>query len=183
MRKKYKHLDLQQRIQIKEMLEEGCSIAKIAETLGYNQTTIYRELERNTTNGKYDPYQAQNRYNKKLQEKGPAEKLSNPELAKYISDLILVKHLSLEKIVLLLAEDNHGFSDVPQSTTTIYSAIDKGIIPGVTRETLQTRYSTVFNNGQVCIPKWVLDKLDIKDGDVLLLEITEKNEILYKKRN
>lgn len=183
MRKKYKHLDLQQRIQIKEMLGERCSIAKIAKTLGYHQATIYRELERNTTNGIYNPYQAQSLYDKKLKEKGPAEKLSNPELAKYISDLILVKHLSLEKIVFLLAEDNHGFSDVPQSTTTIYSAIDKGMIPGVTRETLQTKYSTVFSNGQICIPKWVLDRLDIKDGDVLLLEITKKNEIIFKKQN
>lgn len=57
-------------------------------------------------------------------------------MAEYISGLILEEHLSPEKIVDLLAEDDRGFPDVPQSSNTIYNAIDKGLIPNVTRESL-----------------------------------------------
>lgn len=91
----------------------------------------------------------------------------------------LIQHLSPEKIVDLLARDDKGFSDVPQSPNTIYNAIDKGLIPNVTRESLLFKSCTVFSGGQICIPRWVLEKLHIKDGDVLQLEITEENEIVY----
>lgn len=102
-------------------------------------------------------------------------------MAEYISGLILEEHLSPEKIVDLLAEDDRGFPDVPQSPNTIYNAIDKGLIPNVTRESLLSNSCTVFSGGQICIPKWVLDKLEIRDGDILQLEVTENGEMIYRK--
>lgn len=139
MGKTFKHMDLQQRLKLKEMLDsEG-----------------------------------------RLKKKGrPESKLSDKDLAEYISGLILKEHLSPEKIVALLAEDDRGFSDVPQSPNTIYNAIDKGLIPNVTRESLLSKSCTVFSGGQICIPKWVLDKLEIKDGDTLQIEVTKENEII-----
>lgn len=176
-----KYINLEQRLKIKEMLNMGNRVIDIADTLGLHSNTIYNELKRGDLDGSYNPYYAQSLHEKNSKNKGRTDKLSDVNLAKYIADLILTEQLSPEKIVDLLAEDNRGFSNVPHSAVTIYSAIDKGLIPGVTRDSLLTKCSTVFNNGQVCIPKWVLDKLDIKDGDVLLLEVTEDNEIVYRK--
>lgn len=180
--KTFKHMDLQQRLKLKEMLDSGCSILEVANALGVHRSAVYREIERGGMEGGYDPYYAQSLYEGKLKKKGRPEcKLSNKDLAEYISGLILEEHLSPEKIVDLLAEDDRGFPDVPQSPNTIYNAIDKGLIPNVTRESLLSKSCTVFSGGQICIPKWVLDKLEIKDGDILQLEVTKKNEIIYRK--
>lgn len=45
-----------------------------------------------------------------------------------------------------------------------------------------TSTSKLFSGGQICIPKWMLDELDLKDGDILHLNVTENSEIIYKKR-
>ncbi|MCM1267268.1 MAG: helix-turn-helix domain-containing protein [Bacteroidales bacterium] len=178
-----KHITFEQRQKIKEMLNLGKAISEIADTLNVHPGTIYKELKRFDSRESYNPFYAQSLYEKKSKNKGRSEILSDTNLAKYISSLILKKHLSPEKIVAVLAENTEGFSNVPHSANTIYSAIDKGLIPNVTRESLFPKVSTVFSGGQVCIPKWVLDKLNIKDGDELLLEITKNNEIIYKKVN
>lgn len=179
--KKFRHMNLEQRIKIKEMLDLGYGVSDIAKDLGYCYGTIYKELERCGLQKDYNPYYAQSIYERNSKKKGRIDKLSNVDLAKYISELILIKHLCPEKIVALLKEDNRGFSNVPHSAKTIYSAIDKGLIPNVTRDVLLRNVSTVFNGGQICIPKWVLDKMDIKDGDMLSFEITKEDEIVYRK--
>lgn len=172
--KKFRHIKLEQRIKIKEMLDLGHGVSKIAKDLGYCHVTIYKELERCGLQEDYDPYYAQSIYEKNLKKKGRIDKLSNLDLAKYISDLILTEHLSPEKIVALLKEDSRGFSNVPHSAKTIYSAIDKGLIPNVTREILLKNVSTVFGGGHICIPKWVLDKVGIKDGGNHLFTLVER---------
>ena len=181
MGRTFKHLVFEQRLVIKDMLDAGKSIADIAKAIGVSYQTIYYELKRNPHERNYNPYYAQQQYEKKSKNKGRTEILSDKDLTKYISDLILIQHLSPERIVEKLAKDDRGFSDVPQSPSTIYSAIDKGLLPNVTRESLLSKNSTVFSGGQICIPKWVLDKLNIEDGDVLSLEVTDNNEIVYKK--
>lgn len=182
MGKIFKHMDLQQRLKLKRMLDSECSIFEVANALGVHRSGVYREIERGSVEGRYDPYYAQSLYEERLKKRGRTEsKLSNKDLAEYISDLILKEHLSPEKIVALLAEDNRGFPDVPQSPNTIYNAIDKGLVPNVTREFLLSKSCTVFSGGQICIPKWVLDKLEIKDGDILQLEITENGEMICRK--
>lgn len=181
MKGKYKRLDLEQRIRIKEMLDSNRNINDIANTLGYSRMTIYNELERGNWNGNYNPYFAQAQHELNVKQQGRPSKFLDTDLAKYIANLILKEHLSPEKIVVLLAEDNKGFSGVPRSSKTIYSAIDRGLIPGVNRESLKKKHSIVFNNGQICIPQWVLEKLEIKDGDMLLFEVTKFNEIVYRK--
>lgn len=181
MGRTFKHLNFEKRLIIKDMLNADKSVSDIAKAIGVCYQTIYYELQKNSYEGSYDPHYAQQQYEKNLKNKGRTEILSDRDLAKYISDLILIQHLSPERIVEKLAENDRGFSDVPKSSHTIYSAIDKGLLPNVTRESLLSRSSTVFCGGQICIPKWVLDKLSINDGDVLLLEITDDNEIVYKK--
>lgn len=181
MSKAFRYMNLEQRIKIKEMLDAGHGISEIANDLGYCYVTIYKELERCGLPEDYNPYYAQSLCEKNLKKRGRIDKLTDVELAKYISDLILKEHLSPEKIVALLKEDSRGFPNIPHSAKTIYSAIDKGLIPNVTRETFLTDVSTVFSGGQICIPKWVLERMEIKDGDMLSFEITEANEIVYRK--
>lgn len=181
MGKYWEQMNLEQRIKLKKMLDSGYSVTYIAEDLGFCRATIYNEINRSGSKTNYDPYYAQLQYEEKEKNKGSKPKLSDVGLAKYISELILEQHLSPEKIVLLLAKSKNIFSNVPTSEKTIYSAIDAGLIPGVTRESLLKKNSSVFNNGQICIPKWVLDKLSIKNGDVLELELTEDGKIVYSK--
>ncbi len=106
MGKTFKHIDLQQRLKLKEMLDSGCSILEVANALEVHRSAVYRELERGGGEGGYDPYYAQSLYEGRLKKKGRPEcKLSNKDLAEYISGLILTEHLSPEKIVLVLIND------------------------------------------------------------------------------
>ena len=178
----YMHLTYDQRLAIKQMLERGNSKKEIAESIGVHTSTIYREIDRGTVNGHYDPTAAEEAYQEKLAEKGPTAVLEeNPELANYIAKLILNQKLSPEKIVNVVKE-NPRFSKISLTKQTIYHSIITGKIPGVTKDSLRTEVSTIFSNGQICIPKWVLEALKLKDGDVLDLNLKENGEIVYKKR-
>ena len=77
----YMHLTYDQRLAIKQMLERGNSKKEIAESIGVHTSTIYREIDRGTVNGHYDPTAAEEAYQEKLAEKGPTAVLEeNPEL-------------------------------------------------------------------------------------------------------
>lgn len=182
MARRFKHLSLEQRIQIQNMKENGHSVIEIANSLGVHRATIYNELKRGTINNLYNPYYSQETIEENLGKGGPQSKLADEALARFIASLILNEHLSPEKIVNLLKADNQGFSDIPRTPNTIYNAIDKGLIPGVTRECLNTSRSKLFNGGQISLPKWVLEKLDLKDGDTLDLTVTNDGKIIYQKR-
>ena len=72
------------------------------------------------------------------------------------------------------------WSTAPKARATIYSAIDDGLIPGVTRESLNSYVTTMFNDGQIHIAKWVRNALDLNDGDGLLFEVVD-NKIIFTK--
>ena len=73
-----------------------------------------------------------------------------------------------------------NWSTAPKTKTTIYSAIDDGLIPGVTRESLNSYVTTMFSDGQIHIAKWVRNALDLNDGDELLFEVVD-NKIIFTK--
>lgn len=181
MARSYTHLTYEQRLEIKRLSEANHSKKKIAELLGVNVATVYREIDRGTLGGTYDPNYAERQYRANLQGKGKSSLLDeNPELAEYIADLILHKKYSPEKIVTLLKAEKR-FSKIPLSKQTIYYNIDNGKIPGVTRASLRKDTSRIFNNGQIIIPQWVLKELNLKDGDTLRFEILEDGKVLYSK--
>ena len=68
----------------------------------------------------------------------------------------------------------------PKSPSNDYSAIDDGLIPGVTRESLISYVTTMFSDGQIHIAKWVRNALDLNDGDELLFEVVD-NKIIFTK--
>lgn len=183
MARTFKHLSFEQKLSLKEMLDGGYPIAEIGTKLGYHRSTIYREIERGSVNGIYDPEYSEEQYQLKQAEKGPEAILdANPELAAHIADLILNQKLSPERIIEhLKAEDK--YARIPLSKECIYYNLDKGRIPGVTRKSLRTESSTLFSGGQICIPKWVLEKLNLKDGDILDLTVTDDGKIIYQKKD
>jgi IS30 family transposase len=180
MAQRYKHLSYEQRLKIKTMLNSGFSSTAIAEALGVHKSSICREITRGTVNGTYDPDYSEKRYRQHLAECGVEPIIASaPALSSYIAELILKDKLSPEKIVAVLNATDRGFKKI-SSCRTIYNAIDKGLIPGVTRESLRSEETTVYHNC-VFLSEWVRDALDIKDGDTMHFEVTEDKKIIFSK--
>lgn len=179
MGRTFKQLNYEQRLEIKKLLDAEESVRAIATKIGVHHSSVYREIDKGTVDGAYNPEYAEEQAQLIRADKGRIPILeADPELAAYIAKLILTDHLSPEKIANLINEDSR-YSDL--STSTIYNAIDNGLIPGVTRESLLSTSSTIFNCGQIIIPKWVMEQLNLKDGDILQFELTDNQEIIYKK--
>lgn len=177
----YKHLSYAQRVQLKKLLNNNTSVKNVAKTLGFSKSSIYREISRGTLHGKYDPDYAEKAYRKQLKNKGKKSILEeNKELASYIAYLLKEENLSVKQIEALLKKDK-DFTEYAISDTTIYKAIESGLIDNVTKEMLRPNTVTVFNSGLISIPRQVLKKLGIKDGDKLCFEITNDEGILLKK--
>ncbi len=171
MRNSFSHMTLEQRKLIRKMLDEGQSKSSIARAVGANRATIYREIERGTVQGTYDPEYAQRAYRSQLAQKGARPMLaSDPELAQYIAHLILEERLSLTRVRARLRETSQ-FETVPRSRMTLYAAIDRGLIPGVTRDSLNANMVTVSAGGQVRLAQWVRNQLGIREGGFLQFQV------------
>ena len=72
----YQQLAYDQRCQISALKERGCSQREIAESIGVSQSTVSRELARNTGFRGYRHKQAQNRANKRRKEAAVATKMT-----------------------------------------------------------------------------------------------------------
>lgn len=62
------HLNITDRIKIETLLNAGHSISSIADSIGVNRSSIYREIERNSINGKYCHNAAEKHANQRRQE-------------------------------------------------------------------------------------------------------------------
>lgn len=105
----------------------------MAEKLHVSKSTIYNEIKRGTINGVYDPKYSER---KRSESRSGSMFDKNPELALYISRLIIEEHMSPEMIIKQLKNEPDKFEKYPTSPTTIYSAIEDGGIPGVSKEQL-----------------------------------------------
>ncbi len=179
MSSSFKHITYEQRLTIKNLLDSGMSVAKIGAAIGFNRASIYREIDKGGGLHNYNPDFAQ-KITDDNQPMGPGRKLADKNLSSYIATLILEQHMSPEMAINYMKSHDCGFSDIP-TTNTIYRAIDDGLIPGVSRSTLLSCQSKVFSGGQIRIPRWVIEKLGLKDGDILDLEITDDGKIIYTK--
>jgi IS30 family transposase len=164
------------------MLDDKVPVETIANTLGFHRSAIYREIKRGKVNGVYCPESSEERYQEHLRNCGKEAIISaNPKLAQAISDYILKYHLSPKKIINALKERADEFPELPETHNTIYNAIDSGLIPGVTRDSLRSEETTVYNNGNVFLATWLREELGIKDGDTLHFEVTEDKKIIFTK--
>ena len=180
-RKEFSHITLEKRREISKLLENGKTAKEISTLLNIHISSVYRELERgrNPQTGQYDPEYADKNYRGKLSEKGKdAFFLENKLMAETVAEYILKQGLSPAEIVNGLKE--RGCSPIP-SAQTIYTAIDAGHIPNVTRESLRSKETKVFSDGTLHLPKWIRDEMSIKDGDVLSISCDENSITLTRK--
>lgn len=81
----FKHLNLEERELMYGMLKQGFSHRKIAEKLNRTQSSISREIKRNTKYGKdYLPCYAQKRYERETKRQRYQAPLKNPEIFLYV---------------------------------------------------------------------------------------------------
>jgi len=181
MSRPFKQLTYEKRLEIKRLLDSDTKMSAraISDVIGVHHSTVSREIQKGMVDGAYNPEYAEQQAQLTRAEKGRVPILeAEPELAAHIANMILTDHLSPEKIVNIIREDSK-YENV--SINTIYNAIDNRLLPGVTRESLRSYSSTIFSGGQIVIPKWVMEQLNLKDGDILQFEISDNNEIIYKK--
>ena len=174
-----KHLTLNERLEIKVLLENDVPIHTIAQRIGRSKRTIYYEIERGSVNGVYSPQQAEKRARMLLSKKGQKPKLTlNKELAIKISHYVNEEKLTLLQIL----ERINRLPNTPQikSVNTLYSAIDNGLIPNVTRDSLRINKTSIFSKGLLQVPLWIREELELNDGDEVTLEIENGKLIIEK---
>ena len=116
--KNFKHLTYEQRCNISILYNEGYTQAKIANKLNVSQSTISRELSRNSKKGYYNCNVAQNYYQDKIFY-CRAKRYKIRGKVKRIIDKMIKKHFSPEQISGRLAYE--GFFDI--SFKSIYNYI------------------------------------------------------------
>ena len=179
----YKRLSYEDRKQIEQMLSDGLPVSFIANTLNKTHQAIYHELKRCKSCSDYNADYAQQDYVTRNEGNGRTPLLEiDKALAQRISKLIQEDSLSPSDIVIRLREEN--CTHIPLSRNTIYAAIDKGLIPNVTRETLllKRKKTHMFSNGLIKIPRWICDKLDLRDGEDLDIDISDEGIIIKKSK-
>jgi len=176
----YTTLNYEKRCIIEKMHNSGSDVAEIACTIQCHIASVYRELKRGNNNGTYSASFAQKNANRKKKSHGKARVLSeDKELAARISEMIKRDGLSPEEISNLLKKE--GIAHAP-TKQTIYSSIDAGIIPNISRSDLNKKQTHTFSKGIIQIPKWILKELNINDGDLLDIDINNEKIIISKSK-
>ena len=177
----YKRISLKDRENIEKMLKCGHSVSDIAKFLGKARSSIHMEIKRCQNLGQYNAKFAHEDYQKNNNNKSKSAILKlDKKLSEYISKMILEDSLSVVKIINRLKSEDYPNS--PTSPRTIYTAIDNGLIPNVTRETLllNRKKTHMFSNGLIKIPKWIRDELGLKDNQDLTIDIVGQKIIIQK---
>ena len=162
--KNYRHLSWNDRLTIERMLLKKYPKKAIADAIGCSLGTIYNELARAkyihtnsdlTNEERYSPDLAEQRYRQMLKKKGKKPLIiQDKKLCQYISYMIKEMKYSPEAILLEL-NNNKGVSlDIKiKSVNTIYDAIKKGYIPGITMEYLPRRGKKIKRKKSVTTKK------------------------------
>lgn len=143
--RRYRHLSFTDRLRIDAYIRAGKSLKEVAELIGVHISTIYRELKRGqyehlnsdyTTETRYSPDIADQKYRENLKAKGAPLKIGNDyELAEYIETKILEEKYSPGAVLGEIKANGLTFS-VTISKSTLYSYIDKGIFLHLTNKDL-----------------------------------------------
>ncbi len=131
--KPYTHFTTEERICLEELLRFGKSILEIAETLGRDRSTIYREVKRNCNKqGKYNSWGARTKAicRRKASVRKPRIQACS-ELHQFIAEC-LAKYWSPEMIA---HSWNTSHPNDRVAFVTIYRAIRKGFFKGITPKT------------------------------------------------
>lgn len=150
MERTFKQLTKADRIKIEALVKAGHGKQEIADQLHVHRSTIYRELKRGTytalnsdltTEERYSPDIADDKYRENLKSKGGTLKIGNDiKLANYIEDKIINEDYSPAAVLgELKAQGREGDFKVIICVTTLYSYIDKGIFLKLTNKHLPVK--------------------------------------------
>lgn len=150
MARTFKQLTKADRIKIEALLKAGHSKEEIADQLHVHRSTIYREVKRGrftalnsdlTTEERYSPDIAHDKYEENLKSKGGTLKIGNDiKLANYIEEKIINDDYSPAAVLgELKAQGKEGEFAVTICVTTLYSYIDKGIFLRLTNKNLPVK--------------------------------------------
>lgn len=150
MGKNFNHLTKDNRIRIELLLKLGHSVSDISKLIGVHRSTVYREIKRGrfiamnsdlTTEERYSPEIAEEKYRENLAAKGPHLKIGKDiRYANYIEDKILNDHYSPEAVIgELKAQNRENEFSITLCKNTIYSYIDKGIFLQLTNKDLPVK--------------------------------------------
>ena len=150
MARRFKQLTKADRLKIEALHKAKHTPAEIAEQLGVHRSTIYRELKRGTftalnsdltTEERYSPDIAHDKYTENLKSKGGALKIGKDiKLANYIEKKIVEDDYSPAAVLgELKATGKEKEFSVTICVTTLYSYIDKGIFLQLTNKHLPVK--------------------------------------------
>lgn len=176
---KGKHLTWNDRLIIERMILNKYKPKEIATVIGCCLATIYNELKRATYRHKnsdwtytdrYSPDASQAQYEENLKRKGKTAKvLLDKELQEAIRFFIVEKKYSPAATILELNKGLYNFNIEIKSVNTIYAAIRKGYIEGVTMDALPRRGKGCKGKKKVAVQKRASQGVSIekRDEDVL----------------
>lgn len=150
MARTFKQLTKADRIKIEALVKAGHGKQEIADQLHVHRSTIYRELKRGTytalnsdltTEERYSPDIADDKYRENLKSKGGTLKIGNDiKLANYIEDKIINEDYSPAAVLgEIKAQGREDEFTVTICVTTLYSYIDKGIFLKLTNKHLPVK--------------------------------------------
>ena len=151
------HFTIDERESILEYLALGLSKAKIARRLNKHRSSIGREIERNTINGRYKPHKAQELYSQRKKACGAKRKLENSILLLDIQDKLEAGWTPEQISGRARLEGNFNIS-----FKTLYSAISGGLLLSNTLELLP-RKGRKRKNGTKETRGRIPDKLMIEE--------------------
>lgn len=165
----YNHFTIEERESILSFSAQGFSQAEMARKLNRNRSSIKRELDRNTVNGKYSPSLAQSMYSDRKTKCGAKNILECDEALKSEIKENLEAKLSPEAISGRMKLENKN----TVSFSTIYRGIKTGII-GVTEKEVLVRKGKVKPRNTEEKRGKIVDRKVIEDRPV---EANERSEI------
>lgn len=143
---KYKRLTRHDRLVIERMLRLSKTKKEIAAALGVTTKTIYNEINRAMYKHKvsrgifemrYNPDAADEQARSLAKAKGREAILKeDSEFKSFVIEMITKKLMSPECILLYIKKHNLKFDKMVKSKTSIYDAIRKGYLPGVSMQDL-----------------------------------------------
>jgi len=120
------HFTLTSRIMLHELLSESQSYREISKVIDKAISSISDEIKNNSTDGRYDPYQAHEKARRRNIEKGKRSKLERSEVLKEYVIRKLKADWSPEQIAGKLRKKAEGKTVISHETIYLYIYSDEG---------------------------------------------------------
>lgn len=174
----YRHFSIEEREMILKYRTLKLSINKIANILNRNKGSVSRELKRNSINGEYSPFKAQENYKQNKQRCGRKNKLLTNTNLKIAVLHALEEDWSPEQIHGRLKMEN----SFKISFKTIYRAIENGVLNVIAKQVLRRKgksrkHGTTETRGKIKNRK-MIEERPIEANDRLTIGHFESDTVI-----